>query len=346
MRKKAQNHKPRLLALELTRRCRFNCQHCRADAERTAPRDELTTEQWKKILDAIAAYEKCVVIMTGGEPTERDDLIELVEHSRRVGLRAVMATCGYAIDDAALAKLKEAGVLALSFSLDGARAETHDAFRRTPGAFETVIKAAQATRRAGLRFQINTTITRTNLAEVPAIAELARELGAAVFNPFILVPTGRGDEIREEILEPQQYAGLLTELLTLRDGSPVDLRVTCGPQYARLYRESEARRSDVHISGCMGGRGFGFISHRGDIQTCGFLDISAGNLVENGYDFADIWDNSTFLHEIRDVASYKGKCGKCAYAKVCGGCRARAYTMTGDYQAEDPVCWYEPKETT
>lgn len=344
MKEDRQNHKPRLLALELTRRCRFNCRHCRANAERTASQDELTTEQWKKILDSVAAYEKCVVILTGGEPTERSDLIELVQHSRNLGLRAVMATCGYAIDDASLAALKEAGVLALSFSLDGATAQTHDAFRRTPGAFETVIRAAEVTRRAGLRFQINTTITRTNLAEVPAIAKLASRLGAYCFNPFILVPTGRGDEIREEILEPSQYAKLLGDLLALRNDSPIELRVTCGPQYARLYRETEVQQPHVHISGCMGGRGFGFISHRGDIQTCGFLDISAGNLVENGYDFAAIWDQSPFLQEIRDVASYKGKCGNCAYAKVCGGCRARAYTMTGDYLAEDPVCWYEPKE--
>lgn len=346
MKEDRQNHKPRLLALELTRRCRFNCRHCRADAERNAPKDELTTEQWKKILTSVAAYEKCVVIMTGGEPTERSDLAELVRHSRDLGLRAVMATCGYALDDASLATLKEAGVMALSFSLDGATAQTHDAFRRTPGAFETVIRAAETTRKAGLRFQINTTITRTNLSEVPAIAQLANQLGAYCFNPFILVPTGRGDEIREEILEPSQYATLLADLLTLRSDSPIELRVTCGPQYARLYRETESQEPRVHISGCMGGRGFGFISHRGDIQTCGFLDISAGNLVENGYDFAAIWDNSPFLQEIRDVASYKGKCGSCAYAKVCGGCRARAYTMTGDYLAEDPVCWYEPKETT
>jgi len=345
MRKNAQNHKPRLLALELTRRCRFNCRHCRANAERTAGQDELTTEQWRKILESVASYEKCVVILTGGEPTERGDLIELVEYSRQLGLRAVMATCGYAINDTSLAALKSAGVQALSFSLDGATAETHDAFRRTPGAFDIVIRAAEATRRAGLRFQINTTITRTNLAEVPAIAELARQLGAAVFNPFILVPTGRGDKIREEILEPSQYATLLGDLLALRNDSPIELRVTCGPQYARLYREANLQQPLVQISGCMGGRGFGFISHRGDIQTCGFLDISAGNLVENGYDFAAIWDKSTFLNEIRDVASYKGKCGSCAYARVCGGCRARAYTMTGDYLAEDPVCWYEPRET-
>lgn len=119
--------------------------------------------------------------------------------------------------------------------------------------------------------------------------------------------------------------------------------MTCGPQYARLFREMNAETPKVHVSGCMGGRGFGFISHRGDVQTCGFLDVSAGNLIENGYDFAAIWDRSPFLNEIRDLPAYKGRCGRCAYVTVCGGCRARAYTMTGDYLAADPVCWYEPK---
>ncbi len=211
--KDGQNNKPRLLAFEVTRRCRFNCRHCRADADGAARRDELSTQQWKRILDAVAAYEKCVVIMTGGEPTEREDIVELVRHGRDAGLRMVMATCGYAIDDASLAALKEAGVMALSFSLDGATARTHDAFRRTDGAFETVLRATETARRVGVRFQINTTITRSNLHEVPAIADLARRLGAYCYNPFILVPTGRGEEITEEILEPRQYAELLAELL-------------------------------------------------------------------------------------------------------------------------------------
>jgi radical SAM protein with 4Fe4S-binding SPASM domain len=345
MTKDKQENKPRLIAFEVTRRCRFNCRHCRADADRAACGDELSTEQCKRILDAVAAYEKCVVILTGGEPTERGDIVELVRHGRSLGLRIVMATCGYSIDDASLAVLKDAGVLALSISLDGATAQTHDAFRRTPGAFDAAVRAAQAARRAGLRFQINTTITRGNLAEIPAIAEKARQLGAYCFNPFILVPTGRGEEIAGEILEPQQYAELLADLLQLKTDLSIELRVTCGPQYARVYREANLPEPRVHTSGCMGGRGFGFISHRGDVQTCGFLDISAGNLVENGYDFAAIWDHSPFLDEIRDVQSYKGPCGRCACLRVCGGCRARAYTMTGDYTGSDPVCWYEPRRT-
>ena len=148
---------------------------------------------------------------------------------------------------------------------------------------------------------------RTLFDEVPAIADLARRLGAYCYNPFILVPTGRGEEITEEILEPRQYAELLADLLQLRSDLGIELRVTCGPQYARLFREMSAELPKVHVSGCMGGRGFGFISHRGDVQTCGFLDISAGNLVENGYDFAAIWDRSPFLNAIRDLPAYKGR---------------------------------------
>ncbi len=353
------NNKPRLLAMELTRRCRFNCRHCRADAGGVGRADELSMDQWTRILDSIAAYEKCVIILTGGEPLEREDIYDLIRHGRRLGLRMVMATCGYAIDDQSATALREAGIMALSFSLDGAGARTHDAFRRTPGAFDTVVKAAEAVRQVGMRFQINTTITRTNLAEVPQIAELAQRLGAYCWNPFVLVPTGRGEEIADELLEPRQYAELLADLLTLKTQSPIELRVTCGPQYARLYREAEARKprtegtpaagarpaAFVAPNGCMGGRGFGFISYRGDVQTCGFLDLSAGNLVESGYDFAKVWDGSTFLNEIRDLSSYKDNCGRCAYVRVCGGCRARAYAVTGDYLGGDPICWYEPRGT-
>lgn len=344
--KHGQDNKPRLIAFEVTRRCRFNCRHCRADADRAVRRDELTTEQWKRIMDSVADYEKCVVIVTGGEPMEREDIFELIRHGRDLGLRMVTATCGYTINDETLSALKEAGILALSISLDGATAETHDAFRRTPGAFDTALRAAEAARRAGLRFQINTTITRRNLAEVLAIADLARRVGASCFNPFILVPTGRGEEIADQILKPREYATLLDDLLRLKTESPIELRVTCAPTFARVCREAQGASVREHVSGCMGGRGFGFISHRGDVQTCGFLDISAGNVVENGYDFAGIWERSVFLNEIRDLPSYKGKCGDCAYLKVCSGCRARAYAMTGDYLAADPVCWYEPRRAT
>jgi len=332
--------KLRILAYEVTRRCRYNCRHCRANAGSTAG-EELTTEQCKKILTSIAQFGRPMIILTGGEPMERDDIYEIAHFGQNLGLRMVMATCGYLINDDTIARLKEAGIQVLSFSLDGSSAETHDKFRQAEGAFDAVINAAGIAKRAGVRFQINTTISKINIDEVPGIIALAERLRAYCFDAFILVPTGRGEKMADEILDPVRYEMLLNELLRLKLESDIEVRVTCGPQFARICKQARAKKLLGKTNGCMGGRGFGFISYCGDVQTCGFLDISAGNLVENGYDFAGIWRKSEFLKRIRSVSDYKGDCGACEFVGVCGGCRARAYAITGDYMAADPICNYK-----
>jgi radical SAM protein with 4Fe4S-binding SPASM domain len=336
--------KPRLIAFEVTRQCRFNCRHCRANAGASSE-EELTTSQCKKIIKAIAKYvslplrkQGCVLILTGGEPMERGDIYELIRYGRKMGLRMVMATCGYLIDEKSIVKLKKAGITALSFSLDGAGAESHDKFRGAKGAFDAAVNAAKIARKERVPFQINTTISRINIDEVIGIARLAKELGAYCFNPFILVPTGRGREIANEILDPVEYEALLNELLLIKIKSEIKVRVTCGPQFARVCKQAEAKGLTEEVAGCMGGRRFGFINYRGDVQTCGFLEVPAGNLIENNFDFGKIWEESEFLREIRSISNYKGNCGICEYVGICGGCRARAYAMSGDYLGEDPVC--------
>ena len=337
----SEEHKPRLIAFEVTRRCRYACRHCRANAYPDAGEEELSAEQCKRILSGVADFGKCVIILTGGEPMERDDIYELIRYGRGLGLRMVMATSGYLIDDDSIVKLKKAGVSVLSFSLDGSSAETHDAFRGAKGAFEAVVSAAETARRAGVRFQINTTISKINADEVVGISELAKRLGAYCFNPFILVPTGRGKEIEDTMLDPVEYEAMLSELLGIKLQSEIEVRVTCAPQFARVCRQAKKKHLAGEVSGCMGGKGFGFISYKGDVQTCGFLDVSAGNLIENDFDFGKIWLESEFLKEIRDRSKYKGNCGICEYVGVCGGCRARAFAVSGDYLAADPICNYK-----
>jgi len=136
---------------------------------------------------------------------------------------------------------------------------------------------------------------------------------------------------------PTEYEKLLGDLADLKNKSPIELRVTCGPQFARICRQKKLTDADK-VKGCLAATEFAFISARGDVQTCGFLDISAGNLVENGFDFADIWLNSKFLNDLRKLSEYKGACSACAYLAVCRGCRARAYSMLGDYLQQDPIC--------
>jgi len=332
----AQIVRPRIIAFEVTQRCPLACRHCRAAAAQDKS-DRLTTDECRAILESVADFNKCVIILTGGEPMERADIFELAEYGRELGLRMVMATCGYHITDSVAARLKEVGITAISFSLDGATAETHDAFRQRAGAFETVLGAIEKVRAVGIRFQINTTFTNQNILEGAAIAALAERLGAYCFNPFILVPAGRGDQIRDLILSPAEYEKLLSDLAGLKQKSKIEVRVTCGPQFARICRSEKIEGADK-VTGCLAATDFAFISARGDVQTCGFLEISAGNLVENNFDFGDIWLNSKFLNELRDLAKYKGACSGCSYLSVCRGCRARAYTMLADYLQHDPIC--------
>ena len=280
---------------------------------------------------------------------ERSDIYKIIRYGRERKLRMVMATCGYLINERSIKELKKAGIMALSFSLDGSSAETHDKFRQVKGAFNSVIRAAEIARQAGVRFQINTTICKINIDEISGIIELAERLGAYCFNAFILVPTGRGEQIADKILDPIRYEVLLNELLRFKLESSIEVRVTCGPQLARVYERAKAKKliegdsglSTKRVPGCMGGRGFGFIGYQGDVQTCGFLDISAGNLVENGFNFKKIWLESKLLNEIRDLSVYKGTCSSCEFLSLCGGCRARAYAASGDYLAADPICNYK-----
>jgi len=329
--------KPRLIAFEVTRRCRYHCMHCRANAGPDGG-EELTTSQCKKIIASVAKFAAPVLIITGGEPMERPDLCDIIKYAKTKKLRVVMATCGYLLDDDSIAKLKKAGVSALAFSIDGSSAETHDRFRQSDGSFDTVIKAAEVARKAKMPFQINTTISKINAGEILGIAELVKRLGASCFNPFMLVPTGRAKEIDDAVLDPVQYEYLLNELLRIKLRGEIEVRVTCGPSFARICEQARAKGLTAEGKGCMGGRGFGFISWKGDVQTCGFLDVSAGNLVANGFNFGRIWLKSQFLNEIRDVSAYKGNCGDCEYVGLCGGCRARAMAIYGDYLAGDPVC--------
>ena len=267
----------------------------------------------------------------------RGDFYEIVRAGRQAGLRMALATCGWDLDEKAAEVLKKSGIISISFSLDGADSRTHDAFRESPGAFEMTGKAIRAVYAAGLPFQINTTITKLNLSQTDQIAQKSIELGATCWNPFILVPVGRGDQIRDLLLGPAEYEDLLVLLAKMKQTLPIELRVTCGPQFARAARQEKIDNAEK-VPGCLAATDFAFISYQGDVQTCGFLEISAGNLVDNGFDFGAIWTQSKFLNALRDHSQYKGACGGCGYLTFCRGCRARAQAVYGDYLQQDPIC--------
>lgn len=351
----------RLVALEITRSCPLACLHCRGDSHGEAYPDELTGQEIQSILANIATFARPILIITGGEPLTRPDVFDIASYSTSLGFRTVLATCGRFLDDSTVRKLLDSGVQRISVSLDGASASTHDRFRGVPGAFESAIRGIGAARRNGLAFQINSTLTTLNIAELESLHDLAVSLGAEGFHPFLLVPMGRGQGIRDAGLSPEAYESALGEIAFLAARSPIEIKPTCSPHYVRVaarmrtappspsatdeHLESVTGHDKRHVmtKGCLGGQGFVFISHRGIVQICGFLETEAGNLRAEGYDFRKIWNTSPLFGQIRNMDNYRGKCGYCEFNRVCGGCRARAFALTGDYLGEEPNCTYHPQ---
>ncbi|MFZ5449781.1 MAG: heme b synthase [Thermodesulfobacteriota bacterium] len=340
----------RLLAWETTRRCNLACLHCRAAAGSGPYPGELTTNEGIKLLEDLAGMGQIVVILTGGEPLLREDIFDLAAYGTRLGHRMVMAVNGTLVTPAIATRLKEAGIQRVSISIDGATASSHDRLRNVEGAYSGALAGIAACRKAGLPFQINTTVTRANREELPAIHELAIKLEAAAHHVFVLVPTGRGELLREELVSPEEYEGTLRWLLERQKEGKLFIKPTCAPQYYRLWRQDAHARGEkitpashgmeAMTKGCLGGQGFAFVSYKGEVQPCGYLELVAGNLRETS--FPAIWADSELFRQLRRVDDYHGKCHACQYRKVCGGCRARAYAMTGDVLGDDPICPYEP----
>ena len=353
----------RMIAWEVTRSCNLACVHCRASALCGPYAGELDTAACKKLLDEIALFSKPVIILTGGEPLLRPDIFEIADYGNRKGLRMVMATNGTLVTEEIARKLVDVGIMRVSISIDGLNAESHDKFRMVPGAFAGTMVGIEAMKKVGLEFQINTTITKANLDQIKGIFDLTVSLGAVAHHIFLLVPTGRGKDMADQEIAPADYEKTLNWFYEESLRSPIQLKATCAPHYFRIYHQrkgpaQEAAKpvvrdtgKDSHrpgmgalhamTRGCMGGSSFCFISHTGQVQPCGYLELDCGQTKEKG--FEDIWLNSLIFSNLRDLNLYEGKCGRCEFTRVCGGCRARAYEITGNYLAEEPYCIYEPK---
>ncbi|MCK5836585.1 MAG: heme b synthase [Desulfobacula sp.] len=342
----------RLVAWETTRRCNLNCKHCRAFAENHPYDNELDTKASFRLLDQIREVGNPIIILTGGEPLLRDDIFDIAAYGTKIGLRMVMAPNGTLITKENAERTKASGIKRISVSLDGSTSETHDNFRGQKNAFTNAIRGIKLAREAGLEFQINTVITKTNLTEIPKILSLAEELGAVAHHIFLLVPTGRGKYIVDSAIDAQEYEKTLNWFYDQREKTSLQLKATCAPHYYRILRQRakaegkkvtfETHGLDAVTRGCLAGTGFCFVSHVGRVQTCGFLDVDCGDVTKEP--FNEIWKNSKIFKELRDFSNLKGKCGICEFTNVCGGCRARAYEATGSYLAEEPLCTYQPRK--
>jgi AdoMet-dependent heme synthase len=343
-------NKLNMIAWEVTRSCNLNCVHCRAAASCGPYPGELSTKECFQLVDEVAAMSSPVIILTGGEPLLRPDIFDIAGYGTNKGLRMVMATNGTLVTSAVAQKMMESGIKRVSISIDGKDAQSHDMFRQEKGAFDKAMTGITALKGAGMEFQINTTITTANLKQMKDILELTKTLGAAAHHIFLLVPTGRGKELAGQAITAADYEETLNWFHQESLNCKIQLKATCAPHYFRIMHQQkgnvkERKKPTGHFHemtrGCLGGISFCFISHIGQVQPCGYLELDCGNVRKQS--FAGIWENSDVFRNLRDVSKYGGKCGVCEFIKVCGGCRARAYEATGDYLAEEPLCLYQPK---
>ena len=371
------NVRPFMIIWETTQACDLSCRHCRAEAQPLHDPQALSTKEAKMLLEQVEAFGKPrpLFIFTGGDPFKRCDLFELIRYAAELGLPVGVSPSGTPLLTAeSLLRVQEAGAKAISLSIDGSTPSRHDDFRRVPGSFQCTTEGWKAARKIGLKVQINTTVSRYNLHDIPNIFRLVAEMRALTWSLFFLVPVGRAQE--EDEITPGEYEAVMHFLYdaskyisakpteghhfkrivlqrTILDmkGLPPQEYIDFHPAYFVLKRDLEKvisdlqlvpngngmKRTPMHINA---GSGFVFVSVRGEVFPSGFLPISGGNVRKES--LVDIYRNSELFCQLRDIGKLEGRCGRCEFVQICGGSRSRAYAVYGDPLAEEPFCAYEP----
>jgi AdoMet-dependent heme synthase len=345
---------PKWIAWEITRRCNLKCIHCRSSSELEAnAHPDFPKEEAFRIIDDITGYATPVVVLSGGEPLLRQDVFEIAKYGTGKGLRMCLATNGTLVTDETCEKIKDSGIRMVSLSLDGSVEAVHDDFRSQKGAFAGTINAAHLFKKYGIEFLINSSFTKRNQEEIPRIYKLAKELGATAWYLFMIVPTGRGEEIMNELISKEDYEKILEWHYQMeKQEKNLLVRPTCAPHYYRIVLQKSKEENDQFqrrtlkfstggSKGCLAGQLIALIDVDGNVLPCSYFPKPAGNIRTQS--FKDIWENSQLFKELRDFKKYKGKCGSCEFVNVCGGCRARAYAVQGDYLEEEPFCGYMPR---
>jgi AdoMet-dependent heme synthase len=345
---------PFLVIWEVTRACDLACVHCRADALPHRDAEELTLPEARRLFQEVREMGTRLLVLTGGDPLKRTDIFDLIAAARETGLSPSLSPSATPLlTEAALQRGREAGLSAVSLSLDGATAVSHDVFRGVSGSYDLTLRMAREVKAAGLELRINTTVTSANLAEMPEIARVVGDVGARIWSVFFLVPTGRAESSLQ--ISPLQCEELLRWLYRLSASSPFRIKTTEAPHYRRVVLQTMAAEigktvrevlsvtksgQGRFVAGMNDANGFVFISHRGDVYPSGFFPLAAGNVRETRLDF--LYRYSVLFRSLRDPDLLAGRCGRCAFRSLCGGSRARAFATTGDPLAEDPLCSFDP----
>jgi radical SAM protein with 4Fe4S-binding SPASM domain len=335
---------PFIVIWEVTRACALACVHCRAEAIPRRDPNELTTNEGMRLIDRVAAFglRPPLFVLTGGDPMRRRDLPLFVRHGVERGLSVGLTPSGTAaVTRARLKEVRDAGLGRLAVSLDGPDADKHDAFRRVRGSYRYTMRIIEDARELGLPIQINTTVARQTVTDLPAIADVVAHAGAVLWALFFLIPVGRARA--DQTLTASEIESVLDWAADLQERVPFGIKTTEAPHYHRVLagRQVDARAVGRAARAVTDGNGFLFVDHLGRICPSGFLPLAAGNVRSD--DLVQVYREHPLFRSLRDPELLRGRCGRCEFRTRCGGSRARAYAASGDPRAEDPGCAYEPQ---
>ncbi|MFQ5560511.1 MAG: radical SAM protein [Nitrospinota bacterium] len=328
-----------------TSRCNLKCDHCYLDAETLDKgKDDISTEEGYRLIDQIALNNpSAILILTGGEPLMRDDIFLLGKHAKDKGLMPVLGTNGTLLTEEVCDKLVENGIPGVGVSIDSLNPALHDGFRGVDGALEKTIKGLEIAKSRGLDFQVQTTVTKFNIDEIEDIINFSVDIGCRIYNLFFLVCTGRGQEVSD--ISPEEYEQVLLKLVTLQEKfeGKIIIKAKCAPHFKRVAYQQNPDSSLLkgYTTDCLAGKHYARVDQKGNVTPCPYMPEAAGTILESGFD--SVWKSSELFQSFR-APEYTGKCGKCDYRIICGGCRARAFATTGSYLDDDPWCIYEPPE--
>ena len=357
---------PFMVVWNFTNQCNLHCKHCYANAKPYPAPDELSLKERYEVIDQLDEAGVAAISFSGGEPLISRDFWPVAEYAAKKGFYVSVATNGTLITEKVAQRLRDIGVRYAEISIDGPNAEIHDEFRGMKGAFDLSIKGIKNAKKAGLEVGIATVATHHNLDRIPEIVQLARDLNADRIIVFNFIPTGRGKDIINDDLTPEEREKLMGYLYSEWQKGEMQVFSTC-PAYSRVslsavaeekgHKVSPTHFADIELpeellgagktlaeflGGCGAGRIYCSIDHNGDIEPCVFLPIKVGNVIKDG--FQNVWDNSEVLKALRDRDAKDYACSDCPFRYVCGGCRARAYAYYGDIKAPDPGCIIKKKE--
>lgn len=345
---------PFVVIWENTRACDLSCVHCRAAAQPKRNRFELRTEEGFQLIDQIAELKPKVFVLTGGDPLKREDTYALIQYARMKGLEpSLTPSATPLLTEEAVTKMKAHGLGRMAVSLDASNAAEHDSFRRVDGSFDLTLRAIRQAARENIPVQVNTTVTRRTVKDLPNMVALLEDLGIVMWSVFFAVPTGRAKN--SDLITAAEVEELFGFLFETSKRVAFSIRTTEAMHYRRyVLQHGGAMPLGVHPNpdavdrngapraprGVNEAKGFVFISHIGDVYPSGFLPLKAGNVKQQS--LGHIYRTSPLFIDLRNSDKLNGKCGRCEYRDLCGGSRARAWAMTGDVFGSDPLCAYQP----